>query len=394
MPKLVLPRLAQILALMIIIPTGQAIENPPIIVGLDADMSAGSALSGISIQRGAELAIAEINANGGVLGRSLSLSTKNHRGNPARGIDNIEAFGAIDDVVAVLGGLHTPVALHELPMIHKLQMIYLVPWAAGTPIVTNGYQPNFVFRVSIRDEYAGAYLIDKALNNKYSRIALVLEKTGWGRSNEHAMRAALKSKGMEPVGVTWFNVGAGDMETVVNNLDKVNPDVILLVANVVAGLELVSEMASRPSADRIPIISHWGITGGKFFAKAINAVDKVDLSFLQTYSFINPSYPDRAKPVINAYLKRYSDATTVDDIFAPTGTAHAYDLIHLLALAIEKAGTTNRRQVREALENLDDYQGLVRNYTPAFTMDKHDALDASDFTLSKYNKNGVIVPLK
>lgn len=388
------PMLVKFLSLLLIISTVQAIEGTPVIIGLDADMSAGSARSGIAIQRGAELAIDEINARGGVLGRPLSLIIKDHRGNPARGVDNIEAFGSMDDLVAVLGGLHTPVALHELAMIHKQHIIYLVPWAAGTPIIDNGFQPNFAFRVSIRDEHAGAFLVDKALQSNYLRIGLALEKTGWGRSNERAMKKALQAKGLIPIGVSWFNWGAGNMEAAVSRLEKANPDVILLVANAAEGLELVKSIASRPSEQRIPVISHWGITGGNFFEQAGSLMDKVNLSILQTYSFISPPFPDRAKPVIAAYLKRYPDANNVEGIFAPTGTAHAYDLIHLLALAIEKAGTNDRNKVRNALENLENYKGLVRDYEPAFNAEKHDALDASDFNLSKYDHNGVITPLK
>lgn len=394
MPKVIVHSLVNFLTIFLSISTVHAIDETPIIIGLDADMSAGGAPSGIAIQRGAEIAIDEINANGGVLGRPLSLVIKDHRGNPARGVDNIEAFGQMDNLVAVLGGLHTPVALHELAMIHQQQLIYLGPWAAGTPIVKNDYQPNFVFRVSVRDEHAGAFLVEKALQKNYLRVALALEKTGWGRSNERAMKQALADKGMKPVGISWFNWGAGDTGAAVNDLVKVNPDVILLVANSAEGIEAVTTMASWPGEKRIPIISHWGITGGKFFEQAGSLLNQVDLSILQTYSFISPSFPDRAKPVIDAYLERYPDANSVQDIFAPTGTAHAYDLIHLLALAIEKSESVDRNIVRDALENLDHHKGLVRNYNPAFSADKHDALDASDFNLSRYDQNGVIVPLQ
>jgi branched-chain amino acid transport system substrate-binding protein len=369
-------------------------EANPIIVGLDADMSAGAALGGLSIQRGAEIAIDEINSGGGVLGRPLHLDIKDHRGNPARGVDNIESYAATDDVVAVLGGIHTPVALHELKTIHQKQMIYLSPWAAGTPVVNNGYNPNYVFRVSIRDEYAGAFLVGEALKKGYQRIALALERTGWGRSNEKAMTAALTIKGLKPAAVAWFHWGARDMEVAVNGLVEANPDVILLVANAPEGLVIVKSMASLPSEDRIPIISHWGITGGNFFEQAKDLLDDIDLSILQTYSFIDPSFPDRAEKIVEAYVKRYPDATDASSIFAPTGTAHAYDIIHLLALAIEKAGTTDRQSVRNALENLGEYKGLVRNYSPAFSPDKHDALDVNDFNLSQYDDKGVIVPLR
>ncbi len=377
-----------------IAPTGtMAASAAPIIIGLDADMSAGAARGGMAIQRGAEIAIAEINARGGVLGRALHLHIKDHRGNPARGVDNIESFAEMDNIVAVLGGVHTPVAMHELETIHQLKMIYLGPWAAGTPVVKNGYTPNYVFRISVRDEYAGAFLVGEALKKGYRKIALALEKTGWGRSNENAMKAALAKEGLEPAVVTWFHWGAKNMGAAVKKLGSAKPDVVLLVANTPEGLSIVRAMASHPEENRIPIFSHWGITGGDFYEKSKSLLDDIELSILQTYSFVKPAFPDRAQSLVQAYLKRYPDARDADDIFAPTGTAHAYDLVQLLALAIEQAGTTDRPAVQLALENLPEYKGLVRNYVPAFSATKHDALDISDFNLSRYDQNGVIVPL-
>ena len=91
----------------------------PIVIGLDADMSKGAAQSGEAIRRGLVLAIEQINGRGGVLGRPLALEVRDHRGTPARGRDNIEDFAAMDDLVAVVGGIHTPVALAELEAIHR-----------------------------------------------------------------------------------------------------------------------------------------------------------------------------------------------------------------------------------------------------------------------------------
>ena len=371
-----------------------ATENAPIIIGLDADMSASAARGGLAIQRGAEIAIDQINSLGGVLGRSLSLEVKDHRGNPARGVDNIKAFAAMENIVAVLGGIHTPVAMHELETIHQEKMIYLGSWAAGTPVVKNGYQPNYVFRVSIRDEYAGSFLVGEALKKGYRKIALALEKTGWGRSNEKAMKAALADAGLEPAALSWFHWGSKNMESAVKQIIKSNPDVILLVANVPEGLAVIETMALLPPQARIPVISHWGITGGNFFEQAKEVLDKIDLSILQTASFVTPRFPERAEKVIKAYVDRYEDAADASRIFAPTGTAHAHDIIHILALAIEKAGTTDRQSVRNALENLGEYKGLVRDYSPPFSPARHDALDTGDFNLSRYDKNGVIVPLR
>ena len=370
-------------------------EQDTIVVGVDVDISSGSGPSGIAIQRGAELAIDEINASGGVLGRKLALAVRDHRGNPARGIDNIEYFASRDDVVAVLGGLHTPVAMSELPIIHEKEIVYLSPWAAGTPVVQNGYVPNFVFRVSVRDQFAGPFLVREGMKIGAKRFALALENTGWGRSNEKAMRAALQEVGLEPVAVTWFHWGTKDdhMKNLFEDITAAKADIILLVANAPEGITFLKHLAETPSP-RPRVLSHWGITGGSFFTQAKDPLQKVQFSFLQTYSFIKPKYPDRAQGVISAYIEKYEDANSTRDIFAPAGTAHAYDIIHLLAKAIVRAGSTDRRAVRQALENLEHHQGLVRNYAPPFEQARHDALNASDFSIATFDADGVIVPVQ
>lgn len=314
-------------------------EPAPILVGLDADMSSGSARSGDAIQRGIVLAMDDINRRGGVLGRPLDLVVRDHRGNPARGLDNLAEFAEMKDLVAVVGGLHTPVALAELPFIHKNHILYLDPWAAGTPVVENGYTPNYVFRVSVRDEYAGGFLIEKAIAKGHEKIALLLEQTGWGRSNERSMTAALGARGLRPLTIQWFHWGTRDMTPQIRAAVDAGADVIMLVANAPEGAVALTAVATLPPEQRLPIIAHWGITGGNFFQQAGRNLEKVDLVFLQTYSFLDPPFPERAKKVVQAYGQKFPACQSAQDIFAPAGTAHAWDLIHLLAMAVEKAGT-------------------------------------------------------
>ena len=369
-------------------------ESPDsIVIGLDADMTSGSARSGEAIRRGIVIALEEINERGGVLGRPLELVVRDHRGNPARGIDNIHEFAAMDRVIAVVGGIHTPVALQELPAIHQHELIYLGPWAAGTPVVDNGYSPNFVFRVSVRDEFAGGFLVGEAQKRGARQIGLLLEQTGWGRSNEQAIKAAARLHGLEISDVQWFHWGVGDLDREVNSLGEAQSDVIVLVANPLEGVTCVKSMLRRAPAERIPVISHWGITAGEFFKQCPPEMLKLDLVFLQTYSFVRPPKPHRANGFIDRYCRRFEDCGTARDIFSPVGTAHAYDLIHIFCQAIRDAGTTESGGVRESLENLTEYDGLVRTYSPAFTTDRHDALSADDFTLARYDQDGAIIPV-
>ena len=367
----------------------------PIYIGLDADMSAVAKEGGIAIKRGALIAINEINNAGGVLDRPLELITKDHRGNPARGVANIKSFSKQKDLVAVLGGVHTPVALKELPIIHEHQIIYLDPWAAGTPVVDNGYSPNYVFRISVRDEQAGQVLVGHAKKQGIQKVGLLLENTGWGRSNERSMKAASETQGVTIAGIQWFNWGQKDMKKEISELLDKGAEAIMLVANAPEGVAVANTLLNMNMAAKTPIISHWGIAGGAFVEKlGLDKLTKLNLSVLQTYSFSTPTNPELNGQVLAAYRSQFDKNVTAENMPGAVGTAHAYDLVHLLAKAIKKANTTNRPDIHSALESLPPHQGLVKNYDPVFTPDRHDALWAEDYIISRFNSQGHLIPVK
>jgi branched-chain amino acid transport system substrate-binding protein len=367
----------------------------PIYIGLDADMSAVAKEGGVAIQRGARIAIDEINKAGGVLNRPLELITKDHRGNPARGIANIKAFSTMPDLVAVLGGVHTPVALKELPIIHENEIIYLDPWAAGTPIVKNGYQPNYVFRISVRDEQAGKVLIKQAKKLGASKVGLLLENTGWGRSNEKSMTSAASENGVGIAAIEWVNWGQKDMTKEISSLTSQGAEAIMLVANAPEGVVAAKSLLKLEHAKELPIISHWGIASGTFVELVgLDDLAKLNLFVLQTYSFDKPTNPDLNKQILKTYQEMFDSSVTAASIPGAVGTAHAYDLIHILAKAIKQANSTKSSDIRSELENLPLHKGLVKTYNPAFTKDKHDALWAEDYIISRFDSQGNLAPLK
>ncbi|MBT4087012.1 MAG: ABC transporter substrate-binding protein [Deltaproteobacteria bacterium] len=363
----------------------------PVRIGLNADMSSGSAQAGEAIRRGILIALHEINQSGGIFGRQVELMIKDHRGIPARGRRNMKQFSKDASIIAIFGGLHTPVVLAEKKELFdsgKIKIPYLIPWAAGTPITDNPW----IFRLSVRDEYAGGFLINKALENRFSKIALLLELTPWGRGNEKSMKTALAGKKMLPQTIEWFSwsVEKGDIAYKLEKIYQAQADVIMLVANAPEGATIVKQMAMRPPEKRIPIISHWGITGGRFpETVGKDAMMSVNLKFLQTFSFIKQKSSGKVQQLLKIAGKLFKKnrIVTVEDFQSPVGTAHAYDLTHLLHAALKQAGTEDRIKVRSALEHLPRINGIVRSYDPAFKPGigkAHDALSADDFMLSEY----------
>ena len=84
--------------------------------------------------------------------------------------------------------------------------------------------------------------------------------------------------------------------------------------------------------------------------------------------------------------------TRPEDVRAPTGVAHAYDLTHILAKAIDLAGSTERARVRDALEKVGNYRGLIKTYPQPFTNRRHEALGPEDLLMARFRPDGTLIP--
>jgi branched-chain amino acid transport system substrate-binding protein len=370
-----------------------AAEPQPVLLGIDGEFGLDNSTSAQAIELGMRAAIAEINAAGGVLhGRPLALVTKDNRSIPARGIRNIQEFAALPDLVAVFGGRFSPVIIEELPTLRTTHTLFMAPWSSADVIVDNDMHPNYVFRLSLRDSLAMPKLLQTAQRRGLQRVGLLLTNTSWGRSNaEAAARAAERMPALKIVGTSWYNWRDTSLVDNYQHLRAAGAQAIVLVANDDEAAILVREVAALPKEQRLPILSHWGVTGGEFVAQAGPALQQVDFSVIQTFSFFRAD-PARLRRFLDSAAK-VSKVRRIEDIKGPVGVAHAYDLTHILALALDRAGSTDRNKVRDALEHLGTYRGLVKTYAPPFTPARHEALGPDELLLARFRADGVLVPV-
>lgn len=365
-----------------------AVAQDSLKVGLVAAMSGQSAKSGEAIVRGLSVAIDEINAKGGVLGKKLELVVRDDESNPAKGVVAARELAQREKVVALFGGLDTPVSLAIVPFVNQAKIPFMGVWAAGTPITKNGAAENYAFRVSAVDEIVDVALVDYSIK-KYGakKPGMILINNPWGESNEKGLKAALAGKKMEYAAVEKFETNDVDVVPQLTRLKQAGADVLYLVANVAPSAQVVKSL-DRMGWD-VPIVSHWGPAGGRFSELAGPSAAKVH--FIQTYSFSGKLSP-KGDTVLAALKKKYPEIKSLADVTPAVGIANAYDAMHLTALAIAKAGSTEGPKVRQGFYAIDKHEGLIKTYTKPFTPTQHDAIGAGDY-LFTYFKEGEILPL-
>lgn len=365
----------------------------PIRIGLDAEFGRPTGTADDAIRQGILIAIDEINAAGGLLGgRRLELTEKDNRSVPARAVENTVALGADPQVVAMFCGRFSTVVMETLESVHAAKLPLLDPWAAADRLVDNGRTPNQVFRLSLRDSWAVPAMLDHAQRRGLKRLGVLVGNVAWGRANQKLIEQLAPARGLVLTGVDAFNYGDGTIVGKYRTLLKSKPDAIVIVTAEPEGAELVRGVASLPPKDRRPLISHWSITGSDFPALAGPALGEVDLAVVQTWS-LSSAHGKRVERLLAA-SKRLFGKGTAAEIVSPVGLAHAYDLTHLLARAVEKAGTTDRAAVRDALERLGPYDGLIKSYPQPFTPERHEALSPADVFLARYARDGTLHPIR
>ena len=357
----------------------------PIKIGLVAALSGPSAQSGEAITQGLTIARDEINAAGGVLGRPLQLVRRDDESSPPKGSTAARELIYDEKVAAVFGGLDTPVSVAIVPIINREHVPYMGVWAAGTPITRNGANPNFAFRVSAVDAVVDEALLKRAAKQfGAKKPGLILINNPWGESNEAGLKDAAKRMNVQLAGVEKFENADVDVVPQLTRLKNAGADALILVANAAPGAQM---MKSRTRMGwNVPVVSHWGISGGRFTELAGPAAGEV--VFVQTYSFFGPQSAV-GKKVLEELKSKYK-VNGPEAIFSPVGVANAYDAMHLLAAAIQKAGSTKGDAIRQALYGIDEHRGLIKTYRRPFTVENQDALGADDYIFVRYEGNRIV----
>ena len=366
---------------------GTALAAETIKIGLVTALSGQSALAGEAITRGMQLAIDEINAKGGLLGgRQLELVRRDDEANPAKGVTAARELIYKEKVAVLFGGLDTPVSMAIVPLVNQEKVPFMGPWAAGTGITRNGASPNYAFRVSAMDDIVDVAMLQYAQKNfKSAKPGMILVNNPWGESNEKGLKAALAAKGVTAAGVEKYEANDLDMVPQLTRLKAAGADTLFLVGNVGPSAQVVKSLDRM--GWKVPVVSHWGPAGGRFTELA--GPNAKDVHFVQTYSFFGKQTP-RGEQVIKALMAKYPSIKGPGDITPAVGVANAYDAMHLSALAIAQAGSTDGDAVRQGFYKISGYDGLIKKYDKPFTPANHDAVGADDYVWAQFIDNRIV----
>lgn len=346
------------------------IAADPIKIGVTGPFTGGSAPMGVSMRDGVKLAVGEINAKGGVLGRQLQLIERDDEAKNERGVQVAQELINKEKVAATVGYINTGVSLASQRFYQEAKIPVMNNVATGS-IVTKQFLPpehkdNYIFRTAANDTIQSAMIVDEAITKrKYTKVAILADSTNYGQLGREDLEKALTAKGIKPVAIEKYNIKDVDMTAQLLKAKQGGAQAVLTygigpeLAQIANGMEKLGW--------KVPMIGSWTLSMGNFLDNAGKNGDGA----LMPQTFIQEPTTPKRKAFIEAYQKAYK----VDRIPSPVSAAQGYDSIYLLAAAIKQAGNTDGVKVREALENLNEkVEGVVTTYSKPFTHDDHEAI--------------------
>ncbi|MFM9032498.1 MAG: ABC transporter substrate-binding protein [Opitutaceae bacterium] len=346
-----LPRFARLLAALSLLAAAlRAAEPPPIKVGEFASLTGKEAAIGQSSHNGTLLAVEEINAAGGVLGRKIQLITEDNQSKAGESATIAKKLISRDKVVALIGEVASMRSLEAAPIAQQSRIPMISPSSTNPKVTEIG---NYVFRVCFIDPFQGVVMAKFARNTlKLKRVAVL---TSVSSAYSVGLAKYFKERFAQDGGVIAleqrFTEGDKDFKAQLTAIKAANVDGVFL-----PGYYTEAALVCKQARDlglSLPLFGGDGWEAPQLISIGGAAVEG-------TYYSTHYS-PENKSPAVSGFVERFRKRwnNEVPDAMAALG----YDAAMVLADAIKRAGTTDSTKLRDALAATKNLAGVTGDTT-------------------------------
>jgi branched-chain amino acid transport system substrate-binding protein len=304
----------------------------PIRVGVAAPFTGSQAKIGTDMLQGAELAVAEWNARGGIRGRSIEIVKGDDEASPKQApIIARELIGR--KVAGVVGHFNSGCTIPASEIYDEAGVVMITPAATNPKVTDRGYKG--VFRVCGRDDQqggiAGRFAADVL---KVKRVAILHDKTTYGQGLADEFKKAIETRGIRPVYYAGVPQQELDFRAIITAIRETKPDLWYFGGIYDQGGLLLTQ--ARQAGLTAPLMSGDGLIDQELIKTAGKAAEGTYLTFGP-----DPTRAQSAKAFLDTYHAKYG----------PHGpyAIYGYDAMDIFLQAVEKTGSTDFNKLTACL---------------------------------------------
>ncbi len=324
---------------------GPKINPNEIRIGEYAALTGAEATFGISTDNGIKLAMDEINAVGGINGKTLKLTVYDDQGKPEEAAVVTTKLITQDRVQVVLGEVASSLSLAAAPICQQNKVPMISPSSTNPKVTQVG---DYVFRVCFIDPFQGQVMADFAMTHLKAKTAAVFrdQKSDYSMGLADFFVKRFKEKGGTIVTDQSYVAGDVDFKSQLTNIRGLKPDVIF-VPGYYGEVGLIAKQA-RELGIKVALLGGDGWDSSKLYEIGGAALD--GCYFSSHYS------PDSTDPHVKDFVKKYqAKYGQVPDALATLG----YDAMGVLATALKNAKSLSNTDIRDAIAATKAYSGAT-----------------------------------
>jgi branched-chain amino acid transport system substrate-binding protein len=336
------------LALATGIVSGWAAE--PIPIGLITPLTGSPALEGTFIAQGVDLAVAEINGAGGVLGRPVKVIVEDGRADPQESTSAAEKLIVRDRAVALVGAWASSATLAVMNTVARHRIPFVVEISTN-PKITEAGNP-WVFRIASTEAVNSAFVVPKLVERGFGAVHLVAVNNDWGRGAVEYHQPAFRAAGATVTGAEYYNVNEVDFKPILLKARSSGARAVMFTGDIRATANFRKQM--RELGLTQPVY----LSGGQTLSTLgkVSGLDLLEGVYLLGYTIPNALEGDPRSPLLKTFVQKFKARFPQHE--PERGTVHAYDAIMLLADAMVRAGSLEAEALRKALA-ASRYRGLT-----------------------------------
>jgi branched-chain amino acid transport system substrate-binding protein len=319
-------------------------------VGEFASLTGKEATFGISSHEGTLLAIEEINAAGGVLGKKLELLTEDTQSKPGEPATVVNKLISRDGVVGILGEVASSRSLEAAPICQQNKIPMVSPSSTNPKVTEVG---DYIFRVCFIDPFQGTVMANFATKSlKATKVAVFTDvKSDYSKGLAKFFKEQFVKNGGQIVVELDFNGGDKDFKAQLTAIKAANPEGVF-IPGYYTDAALIAIQAKQLGLN-VPLFGGDGWESEKLTEIGKDAVEG---HYFSTH--YSPEVgSELSKQFVENYRKRWNGKNP--DALAACG----YDSALVLVDAIKRAGTTDSLKVRDALAGTKDFQAVTGTIT-------------------------------
>jgi branched-chain amino acid transport system substrate-binding protein len=334
--------------------------------GMAGPITGPSAATGAQMKNGVEQAVADINAAGGILGQKLTVEFGDDVSDPKQGVSVANKFAA-DGVKFVIGDYNSGVTIPSSEVYQENGILEITP-ASTTPTVTERNMWN-IFRTCGRDDQqglvAGGYIVK---HFKGKKIAVVHDKTTYGKGLADETKKAINKAGMKEVLYEGVNTGEKDYSALVSKIKQSGADLVYFGGLYTEGGLIVRQM--RDQGVKAPMMGGDGITSDEFASVGGPGVEGT----LMTYGPDPRNNPAAKEAVAKFRAKKFEPEAY---------TLYSYAGVQIIKQAAEAAKSLDPKKVAEKMHSGMKFKTVLGD----ISYDKKGDLTKLDYVVYLWKKD-------